>query len=45
MEFDAVKFMKEDLSVEKVEALRKDDLLELAEHLKLSVTRQTKRLR
>ena len=39
MKFEAVKFMKEHFSVEKFETLQKDDLLKLAEHLKLSVTR------
>ena len=44
MEFRAEEFLSEKVSREEVEALKKDELLKLAEYLKVKVTKQTSRM-
>ena len=44
MEFRAEEFLSEKVSREEVEVLKKEELLKLAEYLKIKVTKQTSRV-
>ena len=44
MEFRAEEFLSEKVSWEEVEVLKKEELLKLAEYLKIKVTKQTSRV-